>query len=247
MEQSAGLAFYIDGHVRVYHGDLTRLPRHYVPRERFYLRATVDYWVNALDGQPFCYFNQAVDHGLVQAMRGDVLTWLKDNVPVSAEQPQGMAFQSEAPRFTLIFDREGYSPDLFLELQQERIAALTYHRYPEGEDWRVEEFQEQVVKLVSGETVRMRLAERGTHVGKRPGMWVREVRKLDAEGHQVSIVSTNFTRDAASQAVALVARCSQENFFKYMREHFGLDALVQYGTDEIPATVTVLNPASRQL
>src|SRR5947208_16411257 len=30
-----------------------------------------------------------------------------------------------------------------------------------------------------------------------------------------------------------------------MREHFGLDALVQYGTEEIPATVTVLNPAWR--
>src|ERR1019366_3066766 len=44
-EQSSGLAFYIDGHVRVYHGELTKLPRHYVPRERFYLRATTDYWV----------------------------------------------------------------------------------------------------------------------------------------------------------------------------------------------------------
>jgi hypothetical protein len=32
-----------------------------------------------------------------------------------------------------------------------------------------------------------------------------------------------------------------------MREHFGLDALVQYGTEEIPATVTVLNPAWRAL
>ena len=50
-KQGSGLAFYIDGHVRVYHGELTKLPRHYVPRERLYLRATVDYWVNALDGQ----------------------------------------------------------------------------------------------------------------------------------------------------------------------------------------------------
>src|ERR1017187_9253064 len=48
--------------------------------------------------------------------------------------------------------------------------------------------------------------KRGTHVGKRPGLWVREVRKLAADGHQVSIVSTNFTGDAASQAVALMAR-----------------------------------------
>jgi len=91
VEPSSGLAFYIDGHVRVYHGDETKLPRHYVPRERFYLRATVDYWVNALDGQPFCYVNQAVDHGLVQAMRGDVLPWLEANVAVSAEHQQRMA------------------------------------------------------------------------------------------------------------------------------------------------------------
>lgn len=247
MEQSAGLAFYIDGHVRVYHGDLSKLPRHYVPRERFYLRATADYWVNALDGQPFCYFNQTVDHGLVQAMRGEVLPWLEANVAVSAEQQQRMAADPRVPRFTIICDREGYSPDLFLELQQERIAALSYHRYPQEEDWRTEEFQEQAVQLVSGETVRMKLAERGTHVGKRPGMWVREVRKLAADGQQVSIVSTNFSGDAASQAVALMARWSQENYFKYMREHFGLDALVQYGTEEIPASVTVLNPAWREL
>jgi hypothetical protein len=247
IEPSAGLAFYIDGHVRVYHGELTKLPRHYVPRERFYLRATVDYWVNALDGEPFCYFNQAVDHGLVQALRGDVLPWLEANVTVSAEHQRRMAEDPRAPRFTVIVDREGYSPDLFLDWQKERIAALTYHRYPDGEDWRAEEFQEQTVKLVNGETVRMKLAERGTHVGKRPGLWVREVRKLAADGHQVSIVSTNFTGDAASQAVALMARWSQENFFKYMREHFGLDALVQYGTEEIPAAFTVLNPAWRVL
>jgi hypothetical protein len=93
----------------------------------------------------------------------------------------------------------------------------------------------------------MKLAERGTHVGKRPGLWVREVRKLGTDGHQVSIVSTNFSGEAAAQAAALMARWSQENFFKYMREHFGLDALVQYGTEEIPATVTVLNPMWREL
>ena len=245
--QSTGLAFYIDGHVRVYHGELTSLPRHYVPRERFYLRATMDYWVNALDGQPFFYVNKEVDHGLVQALRGDVLPWLEANVRMSAEHQERLAADPRAPRFTVIFDREGYSPELFLELQQQRIAALTYHRYPEQENWRTDEFQEQAVKLASGETVQMKLAERGTHVGKRPGLWVREVRKLAADGHQVSIVSTNFLGDAASQAVALMARWSQENFFKYMREHFGLDALVQYGTEEIPATVTVVNPAWKEL
>jgi hypothetical protein len=247
IEQSFGLGFYIDGHVRVYHGELTKLPRHYVPRERFYLRATTDYWVNALNGEPFCYVNQAVDHGLVQAISGDILPWLEANAPLSAEHRERMGADALVPRFTVIFDREGYSPELFVKLQKQRIAALTYHRYPDAEDWRAEEFQEQAVKLSSGQTVRMKLAERGTYVGKRPGLWVREVRKWAADGHQVSIVSTNFTGDAACQAVALMARWSQENYFKYMRQHFALDALVQYGTEEVPATVTVLNPAWREL
>jgi hypothetical protein len=245
-EQSTGLAFYIDGHVRVYHGDLTKIPRHYVPRERFYLRATMDYWINALDGQPFCYLNKEVDHGLVQAMRGEILPWLKANAAVSIEHQRRMQADPLVPRFTVITDREGYSPELMLELWKEGIAMLTYHRYPEGE-WRPEEFQEQSVKLVSGENVVMKLAERGTHVGKRPGLWVREVRKVAADGHQVSIVSTNFMGEAGPLAAALVARWSQENFFKYMRQHFALDALVQYGTEPIPATVTTLNPAWKAL
>ena len=245
-QPTTGLAFYVDGHVRVYHGELSKLPRHYVARERFYMRATLDYWVNALDGQPFCYVNKEVDHGLVQALREDVLPWLRANVPLSAEQQARLAADARVPRFTVVFDREGYSPDLFLELQQERIAALTYHRYPKP-DWPTAEFQEQTVKLASGETVRLKLAERQTQLGKRPGLLVREVRKLTSDGRQISIVSTNGLGDAAAQAVALMARWSQENFFKYMREHFGLDALVQYGTEEIPATVTVLNPAWREL
>ncbi len=241
-----GPTFYVDGHVRVYHGELTKLPRHYVARERFYMRATVDYWVNALDGQPFFYINKEVDHGLVQTIREDVLPWQEAHVPMSAAHQARMEADARVPRFTVIFDREGYSPDLFLELAKERIAALTYHRYPE-EAWAEEEFHEQAVKLANGETVRMKLAERGSRIGKRPGLWVREVRKLAEGGHQVSIVSTNLVGDAASQAVALMARWSQENFFKYMREHFSLDTLVQYGTEEIPATVTVLNPAWRKI
>lgn len=244
--ETQGLAFYVDGHVRVYHGDLTKLPRHYVPRERFYLRATVDYWVNALDGQPFFYVNKEVDHGLVQALRSDILPWLREHASISAEHRGRMDADERVPRFTVIFDREGYSPDLFLELQKERIAALTYHRYPK-EEWPREEFQTQTVRLWNGETVAMKLAEREQHVGKRPGLMVREIRKLAVDGHQVSIVTTNRLGDAAKQAAALVSRWSQENFFKYMNQHFGLDALVQYGTEEIPATVTVLNPAWREL
>jgi hypothetical protein len=57
---SAG-TLYVDGHVRVYHGALTQLPRRYVARQRLCLRGTTDYWVNAMDGQPFFVVSQAAD------------------------------------------------------------------------------------------------------------------------------------------------------------------------------------------
>ena len=37
---------YVDGHVRVYFGNKTKLPRKYVSRERLCLRGITDYWVN---------------------------------------------------------------------------------------------------------------------------------------------------------------------------------------------------------
>jgi len=49
-QNAAELYFYCDGHVRVYHGNQTALPRHHVARERLCLRATTDYWVIAMYG-----------------------------------------------------------------------------------------------------------------------------------------------------------------------------------------------------
>ncbi len=61
------------GHVRVYHGHQTQLPRHYVARQKLCLRATTNYWVNAIDGQPFFLLNQAVDPGLLQGGSRDTI------------------------------------------------------------------------------------------------------------------------------------------------------------------------------
>src|SRR5580658_1712491 len=77
-QQDSDLVFYADGHVRVYHGNLTPLPRHYVARERLCLRATTDYWINAMDGQPFFYINQEVDPGLQATLREKLVPWLEE-------------------------------------------------------------------------------------------------------------------------------------------------------------------------
>src|SRR5713101_6805289 len=129
-QNDAELYFYCDGHVRVYHGDQTVLPRHYVARERLCLRATTDYWINAMDGQPFLYVNKEVDPGLIATLKQDVIPWLKTSVPKSPDEQQRLAGDPRAHWFTVVIDREGYSPDLFSHLWQKRIALLTYHKFP---------------------------------------------------------------------------------------------------------------------
>lgn len=236
--------FYVDGHVRVYCGDQTPLPRHYVSRQRLCLRGTTDYWINAMDGQPFLVVNKEVDPGLLATLRQDMVPWLKNNVPISEELRQRMQQVPRQHWCTLVFDREGYSPEFFAEMKKEQIAILSYHKFP-GEKWREEEFAERKVPLSNGEVVTMRLAERGTLMPK--GLWVREVRKLSEGGHQTSILSTNYQADYTALAGSMFARWSQENFFKYMRQHYSLDRLAEYGVEPIPDPVVTVNPAWRKL
>ena len=73
--------FYIDGHVRVYYGRQTELPRHYVSRQRLCLRAAADYWINAMDGQPFFVVNTAVDPGLLAVLENEIVPRLEQDVP----------------------------------------------------------------------------------------------------------------------------------------------------------------------
>jgi hypothetical protein len=243
-QNDAELYFYCDGHVRVYHGEQSALPRHYVARERLCLRATTDYWINAMDGQPFLYVNKEVDPGLIATLTQDVIPWLEANVAKTPEQEQRLAEDARAHWFTMVFDREGYSPELFEKMRKKRIAILTYHKFPR-EDWRREEFQLHSVQLAGGETVTMQLAERGSQLSNK--LWLREIRKLTDSGHQTSILTTNFQAPMTTLAVSLFARWSQENFFRYMREHYGLDHLIEYGTEPIPDAISVVNPAWRKL
>jgi hypothetical protein len=242
--QAAGVLL-IDGHTRVYHGSLTKLPRRYITRERLCLRATTDYWVNALDGQPFFCVTQPIDPGLQKTLEADIIPRLLQDVPA---QPSASELEADPlrHRFTLVFDREGYSPDLFARLEnQHRIAILTYHKHP-GEDWDQSEFSDTQVTLVNGEQVSLALAERGTRLSN--GHWLREIRKRDSSsGHQTAILSTDYRSEKSKLAAAMFARWHQENFFKYMRQNYGLDRLVEQGTSPLPDTTRIVNPAWRAL
>lgn len=54
-------------------------------------------------------------------------------------------------------------------------------------------------------------------------------------------------RNLTQIAAWVPGRWSQEHFLRYMRQHFGLDRLIEYGTQPLPETTQVVNPARRAL
>ena len=235
--------YYADGHVRVYHGKLAALPRRYVARQKLCLRGTTDYWVNAMDGRPFFLVSRPVDPGLIEVLRTEIVPRLLAEAPGQPTKAQ-LAADPLLHRFTMVFDRAGYSPEFFADQKAQRVAVLTYHKFA-GQDWAAAEFSPHELTLANGEKVTLCLAERGTCLSN--GLWVREIRQREESGHQVSVLSTDYRSELRPLAVRLFARWTQENFLKYMREHYAIDRLVEHGTEPIPETTTVVNPARRKL
>ncbi len=238
-------SLYIDGHVRLYHGHQTKLPKRYVARERLCLRGVTDYWVNDKTGRPFFVIYKTVNTGLIKVLRDDIVPRLLKDIPGQPDE-SSLEDDTEQYRFELIFDREGYSPVFFEEMWKSRIAVTTY-RKNKYESWPEEEFEKCEVLLATGMTTTMELAERfDVELGTKK-IKVREVRRLTASGHQTAIVTTNTKASIIEVAAHMFARWSQENFFKYMRQHFGIDQLAGYDLHENYETAKVVNPDYRQI
>ncbi len=246
MEADPDLAgtLYVDGHNRAYYGKNTLLPKRYMAREKLCLRGVTDYWINDAAGQPFFAITQTVNSGLLAVLRQKIVPRLLEEVP---HQPTEEELQSDRYlfRFGMVFDREGYSPVFFKQMWADRIACYTYRKYAR-EDWPESEFEERQVRFPTEETTPMKLAERGIYY-KKEDLWVREIRKLTDSQHQTAIVTTDYHSDAAQIGGRMFSRWSQENFFKYAMEHFGIDRLIDYKLEKMDETVKVVNPLYRTL
>jgi len=237
---------YVDGHVRVYHGDAAALPRRYVSRQRLCLRGTTDYWVNDALGRPFFVVSKTVTDGLADTLLNEIVPDLLASVP---GQPTDTELEADPflHRFVVIFDREGATHSLLTAFWEKRIGAITYRKNVQGV-WPQTEFIETDVAVPGGGSARMSLAMRHTEVtAGAAAMPVTEVRRLTQTGHQTAVIATARRLVDTTIAARMFARWCQENFFAYMMQHYDIDGLVQYGVEALPGTVQVVNPDWRTL
>jgi hypothetical protein len=191
--------------------------------------ATTEYWVKDQAGDPLFVVTAAANAGMTK-MLPELLT-----------QVRGLVGER---RLTIVFDRGGWSPKLFQKILALQFDILTYRK---GKTRRISEprFVLRSAK-VDGREVEYRLHDQTVRFlgGK---LRLRQVTRLTDDGHQTQVITSRFDLADIEVAHRMFDRWRQENFFKYAREEFLLDALADYKVEPDDPTRTVPNPERRVL
>jgi transposase len=223
-QRGAAIGFlYVDGHVRVYHGQY-RLPKAHVAQMRLSMPATTDYWVNDTVGDPLFVVTAEANAGLVKMLPG-ILRQMRSLVGKR--------------RITAVFDRGGYSPKLFQQILAADFDLLTYRKGPHRQipQKRFKEYRTRQ----DGRTITYLLADQPVRLWKGK-LRLRQVTRRMENGHQTSILTSRRDLPAAQVAFRMFERWRQENFFKYLSEEYALDALAEYAVVPDDPTREVPNP-----
>ena len=198
-------------------------------RRHLAMPATTDYWVNDRAGDPLLVITGEVNAALTQAF------------PHLLEQVRGVV---GARRVTIVFDRGGWSPKLFHQMIQDGFDILTYRK---GKARRIHErrFVRRRAKL-DGRWVSYDLHDQPVRFLKGK-LRLRQITRLCDDGHQTQVITSRSDLRDIELADYMFERWRQENFFKYMREEFLLDALVDYRIEPEDPTRTLPNPERRAL
>ncbi len=199
---------YVDGHVRPYHGRRHKLPKHHVQQRGRPMPGTKDFHVNDRGAAPLFFVTAEATEGLLETLDSTLL-------------PEVRGLVGPRRRVTIVFDREGWSPELFAKWKEKKFDVLTYRKGKQSR-WQ-KRFFTTVEGTVDGDKVEYCLAERSVELSN--GLEVREIRRLTEDGHQTAVITTNEKLPMIAVAHRMFARWRQENFFRYMKHEFALDHL----------------------
>ena len=235
---------YLDGHVRVYSGT-RQLPKTHIARMRIAGPATEETWVGDADGDPVMVLTAAPSQSLAAELHRLL--------------PDLRALVGPDRRCTVVFDRGGYSPQVFAEIIAAGFDLLTYYKGSWAKS-PVKDFTTIHYTAPDGTRHSYELAERpielavpgqratGSGPDARPAteastVTLRLIIRRSPDGHQTPILTNRTDLSLAQVAYRMSNRWRQENYFKYAREHFSLDALDSYADHEDDLSRSVPNPA----
>jgi hypothetical protein len=169
---------------------------------------TKDFHINDRRADPLFFVTAEATEGLLATLDTTLL-------------PEVRRLIGPRRRATIVFDREGWSPELFATWKEQGFDVLTYRKGKQSQ-WQ-NRFFTTVRGKVGGKEVEYCLAERAVKLTN--GLKVREIRRLTEDGHQTAVITTNDKLPLLAVAHRMFSRWRQENFFRYMRHEFALDHL----------------------
>ena len=206
--------YYIDGHFCPYYGQHAT-PKGWDAKRHLAAKGHTDTYVHDARGRVLFFLSQPLNSSLARA------------IPSLVEEIRQVHGQGP---FTLVFDRGGYSGKVFRYLKQQGIGFLTYLKGRKaGRRYPVKEFQTSWFSL-DNQRHTYRVYEKKTRVTD-AGM-VRTIVFIGNDAKQIPVL-TNL--DASFQPAKVIhclkLRWRQENSFKYLSEHYGIEQIIQYGAD----------------
>jgi len=230
---------HVDGHARVYHGTRTVQKTH-APRLKFPAPATMETWVTDQDGDPvFMVVAEPSD-----SLAGELRRLL----------PALRGIVGQGRRVTVCFDRGGWSPALFADITGAGFDLLTWRKGP-APDLPADAFTTITCTDDRGRAHDYELADTTAELGISDGprksqtVTLRQVTRLvpaKAGGTRQIHALTSRTDLAAGQVCwRLSSRWREENYFRYARTRFALDALDSYAAAPDDPGRMVPNPARK--
>ena len=181
-QPSALATLYVDGHVRAYHGR-HRIGKTHVSRLKRVLRAETAYWVHQAHGQPLLVVHEPVDSSFRETLRDSVLPEIRRVVGDR--------------RVRIVFDREGWSRELFDDLLSLNFDFMTYRKGP-YEPLADSEFAESTFPVPGQPAVHYELAETVFEQADWPRLRLLAVKKKNG-GQTHVLASGQLTWEALDQ------------------------------------------------
>lgn len=230
------MVLYVDGHTRAYTGG-KKVGKLHSTRLKFPAPATEETWVSDANGDPVMVVMAEPGASLVKEIRR-LLPELRKAI-------------GDDRRVLVGFDRGGWSPELFADMEAAGFDSLTWRKgttedVPEKlfgtvthvddhgntREWKAADTTvDFLLSKATGQVLTMRQISRIVPLTKGTGT------------RQIHILTTVKDLGAGELIYTLGARWRQENYFRYAREHFALDGHPGYGSHDDDPERSVPNPA----
>jgi hypothetical protein len=221
---------YLDGHVQCYHGGI-KIGQTWSSTRNRTVKGRTDTWLHLPGKTPLFYLESPFNESLVKVIENH-------------QEKIAALFDKKKP--VLVFDREGWDVSFLKELNEKGWKFITY-RKGNYENLPLENFVRQPTQIgnrayahapIDRPQQSFNLYEKTTtkndktarrNVGKTT---FREVRILSDDAAKQTAIVTNLDSQQA-EAIAICAAMferwgNQENVFKYFKQEYALDALLEY-------------------